>query len=274
MKKPIVLLVDADSIAYKAACAAEEVIDFGDDREVYVKADKKTIRDIIDQEFERITDLAKADEVVPALSHSVNWRLDILKSYKGNRANVRKPVGLVYAKTYIREDFGGLVKETLEGDDVVGILATERSDDARNERRVIYSVDKDLKGVPGLHLRGEDIKERDVEGADYFHLFQALVGDPTDGYKGCPGVGAVKAEQILGEPGAPLIDLWARVVEAYRAAELTEADALTQARVARICRWSDYDFTNRKVIPWNPPQAVKAAGENSRKKTGKKAAAK
>jgi hypothetical protein len=46
--------------------------------------------------------------------------------------------------------------------------------------------------------------------------------------------------------------LWPRVLEAYTKAGLTEADALTQARLARILRWSDWDAKERKPILWTP----------------------
>jgi DNA polymerase-1 len=42
------------------------------------------------------------------------------------------------------------------------------------------------------------------------------------------------------------------VVALYARYGLTEDDALVQARVARICRASDYDFKDRKVIHWTP----------------------
>ena len=48
--------------------------------------------------------------------------------------------------------------------------------------------------------------------------------------------------------------LWAVVLAAYEKAGLTEADALAQARVARILRASDYDFKQKKVKLWNPPK--------------------
>jgi DNA polymerase-1 len=43
------------------------------------------------------------------------------------------------------------------------------------------------------------------------------------------------------------------VVAAFESKGLTEEDALVQARVARICRASDYDFKTKEVKLWNPP---------------------
>tara|TARA_R100000700_G_C3130555_1_gene115965 strand:- start:592 stop:885 length:294 start_codon:yes stop_codon:yes gene_type:complete len=82
--------------------------------------------------------------------------------------------------------------------------------------------------------------------ANYMHLYQTLVGDATDNYKGCPGVGPKKATEILEEP------TWDSVVKAFEKAGLTEEDALVQARVARILRADDYNFHKEEVILWQP----------------------
>ena len=45
---------------------------------------------------------------------------------------------------------------------------------------------------------------------------------------------------------------WQHVLKAYAKAGLSEEEALTQARVARICRSNDYDFKTKQVILWSP----------------------
>jgi DNA polymerase-1 len=84
----------------------------------------------------------------------------------------------------------------------------------------------------------------------------------TDGYAGCPGIGPVKAEQLLnvretmpaGTDPHPQLRRWAAVVEAFKKAKLTEADALLQARLARILRCTEWDFDNSTVKLWEPPR--------------------
>ena len=118
------------------------------------------------------------------------------------------------------------------------------------------SIDKDMRTVPGLHFRmcraGEEVVEVSEEEADHTHLMQTLTGDRTDGYPGCPGVGPVSAARILSAEFAPGETPWDAVVAAYEKKGLTEADALMNARVARICRVADYDFKKKEVILWNP----------------------
>ena len=119
------------------------------------------------------------------------------------------------------------------------------------------------------------IRDISEEQADRYHLLQALSGDTTDGYPGCPGVGELGADKLLDagkvlephehtftrgprkgeketrwEPGADGTP-WEIVVSAYRKAGLGAEFALTMARVARICRWQDYDFTKKEVKLWN-----------------------
>ena len=135
------------------------------------------------------------------------------------------------------------MKPGLEGDDRLGILAT------RPGNGIVVSDDKDLKGIPGQLFRPskDELLEINVEDADRFFLTQVLTGDTTDGYKGVPGIGPKKAEVILGTRPH-----WGAVEQAFIKAGLTKADALTQARLARILRWSDWDAEKGEPIPWKP----------------------
>jgi DNA polymerase-1 len=94
---------------------------------------------------------------------------------------------------------------------------------------------------------------------DYWHFMQALAGDVTDGYTGIPGVGPKKAEKILApfktESTFDTRAAWPAIVEAYVKAGLTADDALATARIARICRASDWHFTKKEVKLWTPPLA-------------------
>ena len=81
-----------------------------------------------------------------------------------------------------------------------------------------------------------------------WHLTQSCSGDQTDGYAGCPGIGVKRATTIFENKGYS----WKTVVETFKEKDLTEDDALTNARLARILTVDDYDFTNNKPIPWTP----------------------
>lgn len=80
-------------------------------------------------------------------------------------------------------------------------------------------------------------------------MFQTLCGDSTDGYKGCPSVGAKTAEKILDVPTG---DMWSEVLATYEKKGLTYEDALIQARIARILRGDEYNLDTGEMNLWTP----------------------
>ena len=138
---------------------------------------------------------------------------------------------------------------------MLGILAT--SNKPIKGDKIVCSIDKDFKTIPGKHynFKSDQFFEITEDQADYWHMMQTLTGDSTDGYSGCPGCGPKTAEKIL----TPLVstEYWAAVCKAYEAAGLSSEEALVQARVARICRASDYDFKKKQVKLWSPVETTK-----------------
>ena len=173
-----------------------------------------------------------------------NFRKKILPTYKLNRVGKRKPVCYYGVKQWVEDRFTCYQRPGLEADDCIGILATHKEPNA-----VIVSGDKDFRTIPGrfYDFLRDEYYEISEEEANYWHLFQTLIGDTADNYKGCPGVGAVSAKKLLDENPS-----WETVVNAFEKKGLTEEDALIQARVARILRASDYDFKNKRPILWSP----------------------
>jgi DNA polymerase-1 len=125
----------------------------------------------------------------------------------------------------------------------MGILATS---DIIDGEKVIVSEDKDMMTIPGLLWRSNDMHSITEEQADYYHLYQTLIGDTADGYPGLRGVGDKKATELLKKP------TWETVVTAFEKAGQSEKDALVQARLARILRASDYNFEYGQPILWSP----------------------
>lgn len=256
------VLVDADVLVYQASNSVQRVIEW-EPGMFTIHGDLGQAKEIVDRKLAFICSALKADKLVLALSdYSDPWRKHVMPEIKANRSNVPKPVLLHPLREYLHERYTTYQRPTLEGDDVLGILGTHPT--LMPGQKIIVTLDKDLKGVPGFHAnlkeleeKGEDaIQEINEAQADHFHLYQALAGDPSDGYPGCPGVGPKRAEKILsGLAGA---DAWAAIVAAYQKAGLGEEVALQNARVARICRYRDYDYGKKKVILWSPP--AKSAG--------------
>jgi DNA polymerase-1 len=114
-------------------------------------------------------------------------------------------------------------------------------------------MDKDMKTIPGKFFRispsgNHEMLEITKEEANYYFLTQALTGDSSDGYPGCPGIGPKKAEELLKKHGA----VWKTVEDAFLKAGLTAEDALVQGRLAKILQADNWDFENEKVKLWMP----------------------
>lgn len=260
-----VALLDADIVAYQLSATHQRSYRWpGLEAPCIVAEDFEDLPARIDAEVSKLVAGADADHVVVCLSCPTeeNWRLSVLPTYKGNRKGTQKPVHLAAVKAYLEAQYPSYRRPTLEADDIMGILATMKGLPKALEgfgkvtRKVIVSEDKDLKSIPGwLYNPRKDHSPRrvDLEEADHFHLYQTLMGDPVDGYTGLPGCGPVKASALLSIEDTTVAARWAVIVAAYELRGLTEADALVQARVARICRAEDYDFTEKKVKLWSPP---------------------
>lgn len=283
--KPLIthLLIDGDVIAFSAAAAVQRnyMDDFG-----YMWPFASAV------EGEAVVEnmLWGLKVGLKAQSHEVylsdpkeNWRTSVDPTYKTNRVGVR-PMLLDHLKQYLRDKHGAVHWEGLEADDTLSILMTDpKTAEQFGTRTICVGRDKDFKTIPGLHhsIRmdvtpsgGMLVREVSKAEADRFHLMQALAGDRTDGFDGCPGIGLDRAEKIIANPvrlvpeagvktrgkdkgGAvtrwfsePTNDYWACIVSHYRKQGLTEKHALITARLARLLRFGEYD--NGAVTLWTP----------------------
>lgn len=257
----LTLLLDGDILVYQVAARCQgKAIDWGDGIWSPQVADlPEAITRLRDRILE-LKHLVGADNIKIALkSETELFRRKILPSYKANRSKTDPPMLRLPLMKWLVDNKPQYVvrRPGLEGDDILGILATMKSPD----ERIIWSIDKDLRQIPGQHLVDDPLAVETVTEAegDYLHMKQTLTGDAVDNYKGLPGCGPVKAQRILAEAGLDSgKTYWDCVVHAYKVGGLTEADALTQARVARILRASDYDFKKKEPILWQPPSASRS----------------
>jgi 5'-3' exonuclease len=274
-----VLLIDGDVLVYKTAFASEKVIDWGDGLiTLHSKVDEAA--DSIDAQIAHIKDVLKGDELVVALTchETVNFRKEFFPQYKENRTEKRKPIAWKAMRQHLLEKYDAKTKPNLEADDILGILSTKLGPIAPGlpavTEKIIVSIDKDFKTIPGLFYNLNDGKSGEVqkiseEDADHNFMVQTLTGDSTDNYPGCQGIGPKRAKAILDEAihdafsdtspdeycaANALPILWRAVLKAFDAKGFGAEFALTQARCARILRASDYDFANKKPNLWSPPR--------------------
>lgn len=249
------LLIDGDTLIFAASAATEYETQWSDWLWTLHGEFQAALRHLTDALAE-IEDQLKPDHIIMAITDEENWRKSVMPGYKLHRKKTRKPITYKPLRDYCHETMDVYQRPMLEGDDILGILATHPT--LIPGEKIIVSIDKDMKTIPGKHLNYQHardagdaweskVHEVTVEQADRHHLFQTLTGDSSDGYPGCPGIGPVSAKKVLG--AAPL---WENVVAAYKKAGLGEGVALQNARVARILRHADYDFKKREVKLWVP----------------------
>jgi DNA polymerase-1 len=240
LNKPL-LLIDGDQFIHKATAALEREVRWDDQNHVlYSNVEEcwDNVKAMLDRIFERFS---STDHAL-CFTSAPNFRRELIDpTYKAARGQ-RKPLCYAALRERVDGNYNTVSYPGLEADDVMGILATKPG----QRDNIIVSQDKDMKTIPTTVWDGKDLIKITEREANYWHLYQTLVGDSSDGYKGCPGVGPVKARQILELP------YWGRVVFAFEKAGLGEAAALTQARLARILRWNDWDTEEKKPKLWIP----------------------
>jgi len=244
------LLIDADIVAFRCAARAETLTAFG-----------KTVGPLedcladIDQMIDGYLKRLKASRPIMALScREANFREAVLPTYKHSRSKSvdSRPTYLTEAKAHLRDQYESVLRYSLEGDDVLGILQTDST--------IIVSEDKDLRTVPGklYNPRRDEVGVIDITPleANQFLMWQTICGDSTDGYKGALGVGkrSPYAEAVL---AADADELWDIVTDAYASVDMTEDEAIVQARCAKILTSEFYD-EKTGVRLWTPSDLEEA----------------
>ena len=247
-------LIDADSLLYKVGFALEDKV-LWNEMEVLSGLEQELDVDYFtnieqcyrtfDQFVDNILFATDCDNAVLVFSGQGNFRLDFPIDYKTNRKDSRKPLGYEELLEYARSKYDTITPHGIEADDLVVWRKT-----AYPEDYILCAIDKDvLYQTVGVHYnygRDEEVYV-DEWAATKFAYVQTLTGDTSDGYKGCKGIGAVKAEKILADCDTEY-DLWRAVVEAYESKGQTEEDALWTMRLANMKQ-----FNGTEVVLWEPP---------------------
>jgi DNA polymerase-1 len=237
------LLIDGDMLLYKASAGSESLVQWDHDWWI-LGGNLGEAKDLVSTEIDSLLTRFSAKQHYFTLSDQPTvFRHDIYPAYKAGRS--RKPLVYAALREWAATEFNTIIRPKLEADDVMGILGTN----PKLGDTVIVSDDKDMLTIPGVHWRLGELITTTPEEAWKLFLTQALTGDSTDGYNGCPGIGPVSANKLLEKQGFS----WETVVGAYRKQGLTEDDALLNARLARILHYTDWDTKTQSVRLWQPP---------------------
>lgn len=252
------LLLDADIVAFKVAVLHQKDFDWGDTGHSRV-VDPIAAKQHTDELIAEYCNTLKASSVIVCLSEpdpELNFRRQLNPSYKSNRKEAELPELLMWVKDYLAAEYRSFRRPRLEADDIMGILATcgDRFG-MKGADPIIVSEDKDMLTIPARVYNPNKpdlgvIEVSELE-ADQFMLWQAIVGDPTDGYPGCFGAGP-KSYWAQAIWCADRAELWDIVMDAYDEFDFTEEDALLQVRMAHILRASSYNFKKKRVKLWKP----------------------
>lgn len=244
-------LIDGDIVAYQSAARGQKSGSWDDTSETPEPTfDPEDVEADVHRTIRKWVRKAGCGDYVVLLTGATNFRKSVDPTYKGNRVDKPKPVGLPFARSVLLEKHAAKLVDGLEADDLLGLMLTGSMAGGRG---VCVSIDKDLRTVPGVHCNPTTgvVDEVDQLAADLKWMTQTLTGDPVDGYSGAPGIGPAKAAKMLAGKRS-LEGLWAAVVKGFVGVKATQADALRNARMARILRTGDYSKETRTVRLWRP----------------------
>jgi DNA polymerase-1 len=179
MKK--LALIDGDSLCYLAS--------------------KETIAesiDAIDNLIAEILDKTGSTHYYLFLSEGKYFRHEMYPEYKGNRKYKSPLKYLKTLKAYLKEQYHAEAFKRVEADDMVAFGSKYFKKEF--DHITVCSIDKDvIQQVEGHHYnyKTQEFFLTTAEEASYYTYYQTLVGDSTDNVKGIPGIGPVKAKEIL-----------------------------------------------------------------------------
>jgi DNA polymerase-1 len=254
-KKPV-LIVDGDILAFTVGRATEDYSDFGD--QLCSSFSEEDAIKLLDDGIQAIADKCGYDreDIIYSISCAKNYRKRFFPTYKSNRKDVVKPLGLKFIREHLlanTEKYNLFMIEELEADDCMGIAGTSGDPNIS-----IYSQDKDLRTIP---VRQWDFKKGKFWTPTYDQAMkwlytQVLTGDTVDGYKGCPKIGKVKAEKALANCSNDLELLEQVFVRYYMAydkdIDIAKEKSLEQFGQARILHHTDFMELKQNDKTFNP----------------------
>jgi len=242
------LLIDADWLIYNSCCACEEDTRWTE-HEHTLHSDERDIMNLIDNRIDVYKTIAgEKHDIVMCFTSYPTFRHEIFPEYKIHRIGKRKPLALRSVINNCKKIYDCVSYPNLEGDDVLGLLATN----GQYKNPIIVSVDKDMRTIPCKLIAAEEVEHITEKKANRHWFEMSIAGDSTDGIVGVKGTGMVTATKLLADTPDTIDALWSKVAETYTKKGYTLADAILNARLTRILREGDYDYNTGTVKLWNP----------------------
>ena len=170
------LLIDADWLVYNSCCAAEEDTRWNEHQHT-LHSDVRDCIGIFESRLEVFKNIAEdKHDVVMCFTSYPTFRHEIFPEYKMNRIGKRKPLALKRTIEIIKQEYECVTYPNLEGDDVLGLLATN----GQYKNPIIVSVDKDMKTIPCKLIQEDEILHITEKKADRHWFEMSLAGDSGD----------------------------------------------------------------------------------------------
>ena len=253
-KSNYTLLIDGDILCYKAAVVNQAIYELEDTINIIAKIDT-TIKFVNDYLIKLMKKFKLKDnrKVYIAFTGSGNWRHCFYPQYKSNRFMGLKPVLIPHLRQYLSEHYYTYEVPLLEGDDLLGIMATS---DRWKGNKVIVSCDKDLTQIPGLVYNDVTKVLYNISESEalYNTAYRILVGDTADGYPGLPRIGTKKAKDFLEQLCKPDsteisegVNIYQQLRDFYIERGQTEEYFESQVAVATMLTINNYDLDSSTV---------------------------
>ena len=220
------LLIDADSLIYKAGCSnetreylvqhkdtgqvvhscqykAEAVAFIGEDTEEFEAVLTKTAGELFISLGRASTYIEEMLDSIPLnyknfqlyIGGEGNFRHELYPEYKATRDPMGKPIHEQEIRNYLVKKWKAEIVDGEEADDRVSYLCC-----ADPSNSCIVGIDKDLQGTPGLHWNYDkkgEVQDISLESANEFFWTQMLTGDTSDNIPCLKGVGPKTAKGVI-----------------------------------------------------------------------------
>ncbi|WP_056975216.1 DNA polymerase I [Holzapfeliella floricola] len=252
-KRKKLLLIDGNSLAYRAFYALYNVVDRFVNNEGLHTSAIYNMKKMLDTLLEH----HQPDNVLVAFdAGKTTFRTEMFADYKGTRA--KTPPELLEQLPYIREmlDHMGLKwheQDNYEADDIIGTLAKKAQ--SQDFEVIVVTGDKDLTQLADTHIQVDvtvkGVNEIKSYTPDYFEEelgitplqlidMKALMGDNSDNYPGVTKIGEKTALKLVQKYGS-VKELYNHVDE-MKKSKMKE-NLINEKEIAFLC----YDLATIKV---------------------------
>ena len=240
-KKNKLMIWDIESYIHQALTASSELSEISPNVYMEVANLNKGLI-FLEDNLNRLLDITGSTEYIAVIGSPTNFRKDVADYYKSNRPKKKE----IYYKLLelVQDKFSIIMLDNLEADDTARIIYEDKTKDGIAS--VIVSIDKDFYSVPcnfyrDLPSNSDGVVTISKEDAELNLIYQLIIGDNADNYKGIKGYGEKSAKEFMGN--APTMD---KLKELYK--EKKQDDFYEQLNLASIVGLDRYNFTTGEVL--------------------------